>query len=390
MHTSRFITAALLLLAGCSSPVTGTAAPAGGEPFTEVLGRIDLADVDDQLDLYDVAATPDGGFVALLTGNLGTANRPGGALVELLPGDDGLAVGRVTEGAPYAGDGAGGELHVADDGTVVALGPVLSGDGSDDEAWDLALTVLAPGGKTADVVRIAADPDLGTPDRGTGVLSADGETLYAGLEWEGDGESTHRLAAVDVATGEVLASADLQLDGSAPPDADELALRPGGGVAALVHGAADGVVLAEYHADLRPVREPVEVVPGESATGYGLQVLADGTAVVSVGVTGDRADALLVTLQDGEVRDAHAVPGVATELVVDRAERVAYLGHSRAEGGAAVATVDLGTGEVLADVVLCEGLGSAADVALAADGSTLAATAECPGEGSSRLSWLLG
>lgn len=84
---------------------------------------------------------------------------------------------------------------------------------------------------------------------------------------------------------------------------------------------------------------------------------ADGTAVVSVGVTGDRADALLVTLRDGEVQDAHEVPGVATELAVDRAVQVAHLGHSRAEGGADVA---------------------------------LAATAECPGEGSSRLTWLLG
>jgi hypothetical protein len=54
-------TAALLssavLLAGCSTTVTGTASPAGAGAFTELLGTVDLADVDDRLDPYDVVAT---------------------------------------------------------------------------------------------------------------------------------------------------------------------------------------------------------------------------------------------------------------------------------------------------------------------------------------------
>ena len=187
---SRLGAAALLLLTGCSTAVAGPAAPAGGEPITEVLGRIDLAEVDDRLDPYDVAATPGGGFVALPTGDLGTADRQGGNPVELVPGDDGVTVGWVAEDAPYAGDGADAELHVAADGTVVALGPVLSGDGSDDEAWDVAFTVLEPGDDAAAAVRIAADPDLGTPDRGTGVLSPDGATPDANLSWHDETRSS--------------------------------------------------------------------------------------------------------------------------------------------------------------------------------------------------------
>lgn len=73
---------------------------------------------------------------------------------------------------------------MADDGTVVALAPVLPGtDGPSDggRELDLALAVLAPGADEPELVRIAADAELGTPDLGTGVLSPDGATLYASL-----------------------------------------------------------------------------------------------------------------------------------------------------------------------------------------------------------------
>ncbi|MGY1665917.1 hypothetical protein [Geodermatophilus sp. SYSU D00696] len=401
MRPTRLGTAALLssvLVAGCSSTVAGSALPAGAGPFTEVLDRIDLADVDDQLDLYDVAATPDGSFVALLTGNLGTANRQGGALVELVPGDDGLTVGAVVEGAPYAGDGAGGDLYVADDGTVVAVGPVLAGDGSDDEDRDLALTVLEPGAGRADVVHVAADPDLGTPDEATGALSPDGGTFYASLRWETREDTyVNRVAAIDVATGAVLASDQVRVPTDSVAVVDEMAVLPDGGVLALVQNTSDsagevsGAQLVEYDAEMELVGEPVEVVPDASYDlGYTLDVLPDGTAVVTVVVGDDGDDFRLMTVRDGAVQDSAAIPGKPWDVAVDAAGRHAYVNHTRAENGGAVATVDLATGEVVAGVVLCEELGTGSDLALAADGSSLAASAACPGVDSGSPLYLLG
>ncbi|WP_217897332.1 hypothetical protein [Geodermatophilus saharensis] len=384
-----------VLVAGCSSTVAGSAQPAGAGPFTEITGRLDLATVDDTLDLYDVAATPDGSYVGLLTGNLGTANRQGSVLVELLPSGGGLTVGRVTEGAAYAGDGLGGEVYVAADGTVVALGPVVSADGA---GFDLAVTLLPAGAEQVDVALVAPDPDLGTPDEGTGVLSADGTTLYASLRWEVEVDRyVNRLAAIDVATGELVASEQVQVETDGVAVVYELALRPDGGVVALVQntrdrtGAESGAQLVEYDADLQPVGDPVEVLPDESYDlGETFEVLPDGTAVVALRVDEDGADHRLVTVRDGEALVGTAIPGKAWDVVVDAAGRHAYVNHTREENGAAVATVDLTTGEVVADVVLCDGLGTGAELALAADGSSLAARAECPGGAEADPLFLLG
>ncbi|SNS42849.1 hypothetical protein SAMN04488107_2510 [Geodermatophilus saharensis] len=346
---------AALFATGCCSAVAEEAA------LSDLLGRVDLAG------LADVAALPDGSFVALLTGD-------DGALVALVPGDSGPTAGRETGIASYAD----GEVHVADDGTVVALGPVVSG-----ERRDVVLIVLRPGADQAEVVPVAADPDLGTPDDATGVLFPDGRTLYASLAW--DTAAGSRLATVDVATGTVTASAGLQVDAVLPPVADGLALRPDGGVAALVHGRADGVALAEYDADLRLVGEPVGLaddLPEATGTGTALQVLADGTVLAAVALTGDRGDAELVTVRDGEVLERWAAPGHAAGIAVAAGERLAYLSYTGREHGAAVAAVDLATGALVADVVLCESLlGSAADLALAPDANSLVAGADCAGEG---------
>jgi hypothetical protein len=90
------------------------------------------------------------------------------------------------------------------------------------------------------------------------------------------------------------------------------------------------------------------------------------------------------------VQASTAIPGNARDLVVDAAGRTAYLDLDRPEGGVAVASVDLVTGEVLADVVLCDEIGTATDVALARDGSALAAGGACPGADSSDPLFLLG
>lgn len=384
-----------VLLAGCSTTVTGTASPAGAGAFTELLGTVDLADVDDRLDPYDVVATPDGSLVVLLTGNLGTADRQGSALVELVPGDGGATVGTVTEGAAYAGDGRGGEVHVADDGTLVAIGPVVSADG---EGWDLALTVLAPGAATADVRLVSADADLGTPDDATAALSPDGGTLYASLEWEvSEDRRVNRLAAIDVATGEIVAGEQVQVETDGVAVVQDVSALPDGGFAALVQNTTDrsgtesGPVLAEYDADLQLVGEPLELVTDEPySLGYALEVLDDGTAVASVVASNDGSDARLVTVRDGAVQGSAELPGLARALAVDPAGRYAYANYTREENGAAVATVDLDSGEVVGDVVLCEELGSAADVALSADGGSLAALASCPAGDVEDPAFLLG
>ena len=394
MRTRR-LSAALLgtavLAAGCTSTVAGAAAPATPDsagPLTDVLGPVEIdAVIDEQLRVSDIAATPDGGFVVLMTGDLGNNHRS--ALVELVPGDGGLTVGAVTEGAPFADLG---EVHVAPDGTVVALAPVLpepgdtgSGDGGREQ--DLALAVLAPGADEPNLVRIAADAELGTPDLGSGVLSPDGATLYASLRWTVGGDTVNRLAAVDVVTGEVTASAPLQVETPGQATAYDVALRPDGGVAALVttdrdaEGEVDGVVLAEYDAHLRPVGDPVEVVDEEESTGHALAVLPSGAVVVSLSVgDGDTAQPRLVTLRDGAVQSSAVLPGAAADLVAAPDGSHVYLSRDAdsgdVEGGVAVTTVDLATGAVVADVPLCPD-GYASPIALAADGLSVAVTAAC-------------
>ncbi|MGY1696800.1 hypothetical protein ACI780_18030 [Geodermatophilus sp. SYSU D00814] len=387
MHPSRLRAALLgsaVLVAGCSTAVAGPAAPPDAGPLTDEVGRVQVdAAVERDVRLADIAATPDGGFVALLTGDLGAPPRS--VLVELVPGDDGLTVGRTVQGAPFADLG---EVHVAPDGTVVALAPVLpergdagSGDGGREQ--DLALAVLTPGADRPEVVRVAADADLGTPDSGSGVLSPDGATLSASLQWYVHGDTVNRLATIDVATGVVLASADLQVQTPGQAVARDVALRPDGGLAALVsvdrdaEGSVDGVVLATYDADLRPVGAPVELVEQQDSTGYALQVLSDGAVLVSV-LAGDRetGSAQLVTVRDGAVVDSTPLPGPGIDLVLGPGEEHAYVQHGSPEDGVALSTVDLATGETVAEVPLCDD-GIPAPVALADDGSALAAGVAC-------------
>ncbi|MGY1728100.1 hypothetical protein ACI79J_14115 [Geodermatophilus sp. SYSU D01062] len=387
MRSSRPGAATLLasavLASGCSTPVVGVAEPGGpaaAGPLTEVLGRVEVdADVEGHVRLSDVAATPDGGFVVLMTGDIGSNHRS--VLVELIPGDGGLVVGQVTEGPPALDMG---EVHVAPDGTVVALVPIVPADTSGGgRELDLALAVLAPGSDEPDVRRLAADAELGTPDTGTAVLSPDGTTLHASLQWYVDGDTVSRLATVDVATGEVTASASLQVETPGQAVARDVALRPDGGLAALVtvdrdaEGDVDGVVLAQYDADLLPAGEPVELVEEPESTGYALAVLADGTAVASV-VAGewDTGEPRLVTVRDGAVTSTAVLPGSGTDLAVESGRRHVYLVHGRAEDGVGLTTVELATGEAVADIELCPA-GIPAPLALAADGRTVAATVAC-------------
>ncbi len=402
MRPTPVLVATALLTAACSSSVVGDAGPvlaSSAGPLTEALATVEAdAGVEGHVRIADVAPTADGRFVVLLTGDLGSNHR--GVLVELVPDDGGLTVGTVTEGPAFADTG---EVHVADDGTVVALAPVLpeagdpgSGDGGREQ--DLALAVLAPGAGEPELVRIAADAELGTPDLGTGVLSPDGATLYASLRWTvGDG-TVNRLAEVDVATGEVRATGELGVPTPGQAVVRALALRPDGGLAALVgadrdaEGEVEGVVLAQYDAGLRPLGGPVELVGAEESRGFALEVLPDGGVLASV-LEGDldTGRALLVTVRDGAVAVTAELTGPAgIDLAVAPGGEHVYVTSGSQGRGPAVATVDLGTGETVAEVPLCAD-GYPVGLAPAADGRTVLAGALCTDERTARdLAVLVG
>ena len=402
MRSSRLAAALLgtaVLAAGCASTVTGTATSAASPPVTApdpgvpAPAAVDLH-TGDLLRLADVAATPDGGFLALLVADPGSDART--TFVRLTPGDGGLTAGAVAEAPLFDHPG---ELLLAPDGSVVTLGTVppeagdLSGDLADGP--DLVLAVLAPGAGQAEVRAVGADPELGPPESGSGVLSADGATLYAALRWTVDGETVTRLATVDVATGAVTATVPLGVETPGVAHAYDLTLLPDGSVAVLVTADLDAERIAEhalavrFDAALRPVGAPVELAPGEPSAGYALVALPDGTlvATVSLGIDDDggRDDTTrLVTIRDGVVQATADLPGSGLGLAVAPAgDRAFVTYHGDAERGedvAATATVDLASGEVVDDVFLCPN-GTAYENAVSADGRTVVATAACYEDG---------
>ncbi|SHG42081.1 hypothetical protein [Geodermatophilus nigrescens] len=389
MRPSRLGAVAVLLLAGCSTSVAGTSSPAASVAAPPAATSLDPS-ADGLLRVADVVATPDGGVTALLIAEAGSSGRS--AFVQLVPGDGGPTVGAVTEAPAFAHPS---ELVAGADGTVVALAsvPPESGDvaldGSDGP--DLALAVLAPGSPQVELRPVGAVDGMGGPESGSGVLSADGATLYASLRWTVDGRTATRLAAVDVATGEVTATAPLGVESPGTVGAHEVALRPDGGVAVLVTadrdaaGSLNRTLVAEFDAGLRPVGAPVEVVDEEDSSGFALAVLPDGTVVVSVETPGEHpGTSRLVSVRDGAVRSAADLPGPALDLAVTPSGDRVYASYSgdfdRGEGGAHLAAVDVAMGKVVDDVPLCPN-GYAAPLALATDGQTVVVTAGCTEDG---------
>jgi hypothetical protein len=402
MRSSRLAAALLgtaVLAAGCASTVTGTATSAASPPVTTPPASVPApAAVDlhagDLLRLADVAATPDGDFLALLVADPGSDART--TVVRLTPGDGGLTAGAVAEAPLFDHPG---ELLLAPDGSVVTLGtvPPEAGDPSGDlsDGPDLVLAVLPPGGTQAEVRAVGADPELGPPESGSGVLSADGATVYAALRWTVDGETVTRLATVDVATGGITATAPLGVETPGLARAYDVTLLPDGGVAVLVTAhrdaerTVDHTLVVRLDADLRPVGAPVELVPDEPNAGYALIALPDGTlvATVSVGIDddgGEDDDTRLVTVRDGAVQATTDLPGTALGLAVSPAgDRAFVTYHGDAERGedvAATATVDLASGEVVDDVFLCPD-GTAYENAVSADGRAVVVTAACYEDG---------
>ncbi len=399
MPSPRLTAAALLgtavLAAGCATTVTGTATSAdppvtAPDPAVPAPPSVELPAPDDELRVSDIEATPDGGFVVLLVADWGDELPTD--FVRLAPGDGGLTVGAVSETTLF---GETSDLAVAPDGTVVTLGsvpPEADDPGLDGTAEPgLVLAVLAPGSDEPELRVVTADPALGSPVSGNGVLSADGATLYATVRWVVDGATVTRVAAVDVATGAVTATAPLGVETPGEAHAFDVAVLPDGGVAVLVTADRDAEQLVDhtlvvrFDADLRPAGAPVELVPDAPSAGYHLAALPDGTIVASVSVPAEDGDASrLVSVRDGAVVATADLPGAALEIAVAPGGGQVFVsyhgGAVRGEGVVALATVDLASGEVVDDVFLCPD-GYSTPIAVAADGQAVAVTAACYEDG---------
>ncbi len=345
MPARRTAAAALIALAsaGCSG-VDGEPSPAP-RTFTDLRATVDL-DAASPVDVLDLAAGPDGALVLLVD----TADPARTSLAEIT--DDGLA-------DPRPLDGPTTRLFTTPDGGVLVLGP------------DRLTTV---DGGTVDI-RVPAD---------AAALSPGGDVLYLA--------GATQLSAVDPATGAVRGTVDLDdgLTVQALAATDD-------GVTALMSDArapdlADVAALVTWSADLE-AGPLVELAPDQPASiPFALRVAADGTAVATLTAgSGDDAHRVVV-VEDGEVTAFHTIAGTdrtPADLAVSPDGRVAYLPVAGFETTSSVVTLDLGSGEQLADARLCDGQGTFGRVALAGDRLTVIGSC-IDADGSSSTAFVVG
>ncbi|MGY1636646.1 WD40 repeat domain-containing protein [Geodermatophilus sp. SYSU D00742] len=339
-------TAALLALvlttAGCTEEQRGDPSPAPDR--SDVIDTVDLdAAVGTDVVIYDLAASPAGVPVALL----GADDAPQSWLLQLALDD----AGATTDVRAIPAVDSTAQLAVAPDGTVLV---------ADDE-----LTHVPPG--TAEVT--AVPWDLGAAPTAV-ALSPDGRTLYAARDTT--------ITAVDVATGAVTGT------GAAPGPVTHLAATPDGGLAALVTAdrpaGGPGALLVLLDREVRPVGEPVELVPERGSTATALQVTADGTAVVALHLGEARAVGQLVTVAGGELRtvvDFDGAGDTALDLAISPDGRLASVPLADLSFTAELVTVDLVGGERIGTVTLCAGTGVFGAIAPLGDSGDLVVTGAC-------------
>jgi dipeptidyl aminopeptidase/acylaminoacyl peptidase len=323
---------AVLLTAACTG---GDHAP----PLLDtVLDTVDLdAAVGTDVVVHDLAPSPDGLPVALV-------GAAGAAESWLVP----LAGGTPTAVPAVDPDS---ELVIADDGTPLVVGTALTRVGG-------AVLPL---------------PLDGPPD----AVLLDGDVLSLARDT--------RLAAVDVGTGEVRATA------VAPGPVTHLARTPDGDLVALVTRPGGGVDLVRLTPDLLPDGEPVELV-ARGGTPTALRVTADGTVVATAYVNEALDAGRLVTVVDGRVRtvvDLEGTDDTALDLAVIGG--MAYVVLSATYHPAELTAIDLATGERTGTVALCGGAGAFGAMASSADGGALTVVGSCiDADGPSTTAFVIG
>ena len=320
--------AVVLLAAGCTT-VTGDPSPAP-PTFTEAVDSVALdAIAPAGVDVLDLAPTPDGGTLALL------ADTADPAVTYLAPIDED-GVGEVRRL-----DDAGDRLLVTADGTVLVIGPGR-------------LTTVGAG-----TVDLAVTGDVAA-------LSPDGRRLYVANGTE--------LAAVDPATGAVQGSVEIgegyTVKALAAAEDGPTALMSD----ARATDLADVAVLGTWSADLEP-GPVVELAPDRPASiPFALRLTGDGTAVVTLTAGSGDDPYRVVVVEDGEVTASHVIPDTdrtPADLALSPDGRIAYLPVAGFEVTSGVISLDLASGEQLADARLCEGQATFGRVALAADRLTV-------------------
>jgi hypothetical protein len=247
---------------------------------------------------------------------------PGGAYALLSPADREVAQSLVTVRdeaiaatvpLPRVEDVWG--MHLLTDGSVLVAGRLGEG------GYGLRTVDPASGAVRTTVVVPAEDGAVSAVGRSA--LVDGGTTAYLFVSVEGDERTREVLAAIDVASGRVVADRDLGEDVAAAsryPVGRQLAglvARPDGG-ATLVFDASPTEVAEDriptvltYGADLRPVGEPVRATDlAEGAETQSVAGAADGTVFLVVAV---REGAWVLGVPDG---------GGAGPLLAQLADRV--------------------------------------------------------------------
>ena len=200
------------------------------------------------------------------------------------------------------------------------------------------------------------------------------------------------LLAVDPATGDVRASAEVAVDGAASPaEVVDLAVAPDGSRVVLTvtapgaeRFAPSRTLLVTLGPDLAPLRAPVDLAPGfVRSLAVDAVVSGDGTAYAVVrGADADRVDREHVvavgpdaTAPEVLTADGRFAGTPVTEVALDGT--TLWVTLQREPAAASVLAVHPRTGQVGTPLELCDEL---AGRLLAGDSGTLAVAARCDGE----------
>ena len=375
--TVPLILIATLALAGCAG-VAGTASPGtpiDRGPFTQLETDVDLAALtgaDYLSDVHVAAFGRDGAYVVVRDNG-----ATGGTLVTLPPGEDGAGSPRTSElgQIEYVDD-----LHATRDGRLVVVGQV---DPPDSDSVMFGVAVLDPATGSGPAYDLLED---GYRDAVESVVSPDGRTLFAAVAVDTSDDEVIRLLAVDLASGQISASRDLEASPGEFRWPSGIALAPDGTVVVELDVTVDDdqgfVELRRFDAGLSPRGDAVPLDdPADDLEAAGLGITADGTVVALLW----RYDARLVLLPPGTDQPQVLVDEADLfDLVVDPA---GHWGYTLGDDGNPV-TIDLTTGEFGDPVPLCPGGGGVDHLLPGGGGRTLLVEGSCDDD--SVQVWQLG